>query len=528
MNTLMRSVSNFVKPSVSKSANAQTENALRPIPVIPTQNVAPLIDVTYELIRDTRPNPLVVSQNILDVIGRDNENLRNKCVEIVRKVEEAASLQRDLGAVFLQIDVILADLERTKSELIQRTSSLAAERDAHLQIKHIHRETFEAFEKFKADAAVVAAEHKRLAHAVAELEINLGALQLKHAEKLTHNAEMQRQIAGDAEKIHEFSRDQQNANAELQRSDALIVALQGDCATQRDRAVLAEEDSRSLQIAIAETRQTASKLGRSLDETAAGHDKARKQIVDLENALAMEKAEHGKFHALWQQESEGRRTDVTAMQIKIEAQISRIEASDRLLAAARNQFHAKVEELRKEERRAQDAGAAAAALEQKTRAVDGQNAELRTKLAEVEKARDAALERAAQHLKSVMAKENAIQQGERKLQMVSDRAAADNQRFDSQRDQFEHRIQILSEMLEKEKLARALAQGALDVARKDRARPVPAVAPASAMPERTPAAATDADFAEHATEAREKIASLAQSENAKRQRGNGGEQELKH
>ena len=418
-------------------------------------------------------DPVAAHQNFLDKVGRDNENVRNKCAEVVRKIEEAASLHRDVAMIFTHVDSVLADLEKTKSELIQRTSALLAERDFHGQLKQTHRETSEAFERFKADAAIVAGERKRHVHMIAELEVNLGALQLAHVEKVAQHADMQRQNFNDAEKMQEISRELANASTELQRADALIVALQGDAAAQRDRATLAEEDARALHVSLSETRQSAAKLGRSFEEAAMGLDTARKRIVDLESALATEKSEHSKFHALWQQESDGRRSDVSTMQIKIEAQISRIEASDRLLAAARNQFHVKVEELRKEERRSQEIAVSLDALEQKARVLDVQNSEMRAKLGESEKSRDSSLERAEQHLKTIMAKENAIHQGERKLQMLTDRFAADSQRFDSQRDQYERRIQKLTEMLEKEKLDRSLAQGALDSARKDRTRPAP-------------------------------------------------------
>ena len=497
MNPLVRSVSNLFKQGPAELpvvASAERVNVLSPVKV---QDVFEATTVSS-------------NHNFIDMIARDNEAVRNKCSDIVRKIEEAANLHRDLASVFVEVDGVLAESEKTKSDLIQRTSALAFEREAHGALKAAHREASDALAKVREEAAALAAEKKRQSLAVAELEVALGTLRLSHAEKHAQHADLLRQTASDGEKMAAMAAAIATSHAELQRADALIVSLQGELACERDRATLAEEDARSLHSALAETRQSAAKTGRALDEATLVLESGRKRIADLEAGLAFERGEHSKFHSLWQQESDGRRADVSTLQIKIEAQASRIEASDRLLAAARGQFQTKVEELRKEERRAQEVIAGAAALEKKLRAFEGENAELRGQMAAVEKARDTHLERADHLTKAVRAKESVALQVENKLNGLGDRLSSETQRFETLREQYEQRIQQLTVQLEKEKLDRALAQGALDVARKDRNRP------------QAPAAA-------EAPVADDKVVPLVHATDAlKRLRANGAAQELPH
>ena len=125
----------------------------------------------------------MIPADLIETVGRENEGLRHRCEEVVRKVEEAATLRQDLSAVFSHVDVILKDLERTKTALAQRTAALAAERDGSNDLKARHRQLIGDHEQLRGEHVNLLGERQKHIDAVGDAETQISSLQDALAEK---------------------------------------------------------------------------------------------------------------------------------------------------------------------------------------------------------------------------------------------------------------------------------------------------------------------------------------------------------
>lgn len=429
---------------------------------------APMHTTSQQLIHPVQQAPML-PHDLLESVGRENESLRHRCEEVARKVEEAATLRQDLSVVFGHVDLILKDLERTKTALAQRNATLASERDASHDVKARHRQLLGDHDHLRNENLSLAAERQKLADGFAELEARSGQAQLSLVEKSKLLQDVTRRGDTDRERLAQIELDAQAARDELQRADDLIFSLQSDLSAARDHATLVEEDNKTLHISLADARQQIARFARKETEVQGILAANAQRIDDLELKVSSERLEHGKTRNLWQGESASRRTDVTTLQARFDAMSARAEANDRLLGEARAQMHSKVEDLRKAERRVQELQAAAAPLETKLATLEQENANLRNASEEIEALHLGLTEHTDGLTKSVRAKEREAATWKQKVDALTDRFQLEMNRNEEERERFQQTIARLGEQLEKEKLDRAMAEGALDVARKNRA-----------------------------------------------------------
>lgn len=410
----------------------------------------------------------LIPADLIESVGRENEGLRHRCEEVVRKVEEAATLRQDLSAVFGHVDLILKDLERTKTALAQRTAALAAERDSGNDLRARHRQLIGDHEQLRGEHVSVVGERQKHINLAVESEAQISSLQEALAEKSRLFSESARRGDADRERLAQSDIDLRAAREEMQRADDLIFSLQSDLSAARDHATLVEEDNKTLQVNLNDARQQIARLARKDNEAHALLAAHKQRVDDLELMVNSERVEHGKTRGLWQSESTSRRSDVTALQGRLDAVTSRAEANDRLLAEARSLMHSKIEELRKAERRIQELQTASAPLESRLQTFEQENKALATRLAEIETHHKALTEHSEGLSKSVRARESDAGSWKQKLEALSDRFHIEMNRYEEERERFNQTISKLGEQLEKEKLDRAMAEGALEVARRQR------------------------------------------------------------
>ena len=269
------------------------------------QQVAPM---SRELTQSHSNQPAdMIPADLIETVGRENEGLRHRCEEVVRKVEEAATLRQDLSAVFSHVDVILKDLERTKTALAQRTAALAAERDGSNDLKARHRQLIGDHEQLRGEHVNLLGERQKHIDAVGDAEAQIGSLQDALSEKTKQFTDVTRRSEGDRERLSQADTDLRAAREEMQRTDDLIFSLQSDLSAARDHATLVEEDNKTLQVNLADARQQIARLARKENEAHAMLAAHKQRIDDLDLMVNSERVEHGKTRNLWQSESTNRR-----------------------------------------------------------------------------------------------------------------------------------------------------------------------------------------------------------------------------
>jgi len=411
-----------------------------------------------------------MSANEADSVGRDNELIRNRCIDIITKVQTFTTLNDELASVFSQFDVTMRELEQTKAELVQRNAIFNVERDAHGELRARFNALHDENEFHKSDNELLRMETERLREGLAATEARVETLEndaIENAAQLAVGAVQRQEM--DAH-IAYLTGELQTAQQTIRDADALISSLQSELAAERHRVAVLEQNEMSLQTALNDSQQTAARLKTDLDDTNIAWETALQQVAARDAEVAKYQAEHTRMRGLWQQATDAHSADVQSLQTQLEALKSRAEVNERLLGESRDDLQSKTDDLRQEERRSQEALAKVAALEQKQQNYDLLNKERADRVSELEQAQAKLLQRVKPMLKAIKQKDAEIGKLKQQVESMQARIAIESERFNAERERAEETIKTLTESYERERVLKALAEGALDTDRKERAQ----------------------------------------------------------
>ena len=157
-----------------------------------------------------------------------------------------------------------------------------------------------------------------------------------------------------------------------------------------------------------------------------------------------------------------------SLTMKIDAMQSRITLGERLLTEARNSLIAKTDELRNAERRILENNVSVTSFEQKLSkqkaTIDGLERQVR----ELEQSRVTLIERANSLTKNLKARDSALAKLDDRIPVLMGRIDQLETMAESNRATYQSRVDELTAALEAERMGRAVAEGALEMARRER------------------------------------------------------------
>jgi crescentin len=255
---------------------------------------------------------------------------------------------------------------------------------------------------------------------------------------------------------------------QAQEADAAVSRLERDNAEARDAREILEFDNQALRTTSGEQGQRLAALDARYNDLEQQLNGAQEQLADLQTKL---EAEHGlrkKLEAQLDAERTSARVEIAALEMKVEGTTSRMGVTEKILSHAREQLREKTDELKAAERVAKEALIEKNTLEHRLEAAQ-QELERQTALAnESHEARAELSERAEMLAKAIAAKESLLQRSDHRTGMLLDRIDQLTRKFEDDRNTLEAKNKKLWEDLQREKSERALAQGALETARRTR------------------------------------------------------------
>lgn len=369
-------------------------------------------------------------------------------------------LRQELASVFETVDIALKELERAKAALHQRTAALAAERDAHHEIKSQHRMLAAERANAATELATLEVDHARGKAQRADLEDANASLQLSLTEKNRMIAELGRRGEAEREKIAQLSEELKALSARNQTAEEQIFRLGSELASTGDALSIAEAETVKRDSEIADLRQHHARANRALEETEELLGAANIRLEELSSDFESKHTEQVATLGLLKAESDGRRTDVTALRCMhdaIDARAGELEQQVATLAGellASKDGNMRLE--REVETRTAEQTAATAKLgdmeeslgKMKRRADNAEEFGART-------ARD--LENRTEALSATQRDLNAFRN---KYEAASERIRMEGQKFEIERTAFSQNLARLNAQLEQERLARVLAESA--------------------------------------------------------------------
>jgi crescentin len=421
----------------------------------------------------------------LGTIGKENENIKDHCVDVLRKFDELANFRTSFVELFEQIGTILKDREQTKSALVERTMMHALAERAHQELKAEFRDLYEGSEERRAENSLLGTENERLKELVRNSEAHVEVVKAELRQQTEAAAVIRSELERERSQLSHLGDELRSVQSELQKNDAIISQLQVELAATCDLKTFCEQKVETLQANLAERRQSEAALQHALSESqihAKGlSDKIREmemaveaercQVNDLKALLSSTQTEHLEAQAEWRQEAERARLANAALESQVNKMTAHSQASDGLLTDVRAQLQARHDELRAEARRNQDIESKLSRSNERQEHDAAEIAELKQKLKDKETAQAHLTDRAQAVIKSSRDLKADLEKAEQRAQLVGERVLAETGQFKAQSERFEQTIRELTEKLEKERIARALVEGALEAARQKLAPP---------------------------------------------------------
>ncbi len=423
---------------------------------------------------DTRPADVIAPMTVTvtsqtpEALGRSNEALRRELDAISENFQVVDTIRGALDQVRGALDQSLADLERSNALLRQTETELAAEREAH-------RLSQDELGSLRRRHDITVTERDTASLRLAETSKSLADLD---AQFVQVEAELQTktQYAGYLERRGEDMAEQHRA-AESEISalrrrlvdvDQRLTATEASLSETMIRATVLDAERMSLDQSL----QTALVQNQSAARSVAARDtelaELRAEVDRMRNEVLRQENEYHKLSIAMDEVNVRGASEAAEVRVRLDAVQARANLAERLLTEQRQKVRDGAEMIRQLERAAADAIQRSQSLDQRAiRAEEARNkAEEQLRLGGA--ARDAAIERASSTGKALRVKEELVMTSDRELAEVQVRANALEETLRRDRGTFEARIAQLSAELERERSERAVAEGALEAARRDR------------------------------------------------------------
>ena len=403
-------------------------------------------------------------------IGEENEGLRTQLIEAGRKIAELDVLKETFGNIVEPVGKMLRELEQAKSQ--------------NLSLRNVLGETRATYEKLRAEyyagerkSNALESDNERLreeleiAQQTARgLESNNAELSNNLASKTTHIVNLERQFAAESAQRQALAEENRVLGEKNSTSDKKNIQLEAETETAREKCILAEEENRSLQKSLDQTVGEVSRLSRRLTESENALATARARLGQLEATAAELQTERNNLAGQLDETVERHRTEINTLSTRLDSLQSRATTAEKLLGESRQNLVARSEEVRDFDRKAVEATIVRNSSDKKLRQLEVAYEAQENQIAELTQARLALMERANAVSKTLKAREGALSRAEEKINTLTDRIARLEAEIQANRAADEKRAEDLNSALNRERMERAVAEGALEASRKDFAR----------------------------------------------------------
>lgn len=419
-------------------------------------------------------NPLELDEDLFSTtnaqLGGEHEELRTLLMDAATKVAE--------------LETIRASVDRLVMPVTKTLQAVEAERAEKLGMQTLLNNTRAAYAKLRAEAAAC---EKRAAAAERECETLKQELSANHAmlrnieasksEIATDLASRRAQIADLEARLNQESAETRLMRDENKRlderlvaTDKRIIALEGDIATNRQRLMMAEDEKQAQHLAFEKSSAEAARLARKLAETESALSATQARLRTTEAHSVEMSAERTRLASALDESTERHEQEIATHRMRFETLQARAASTEKLLIEAREHLIGRAEEIRECERRNAELLRERDVLQARVTEFEADRYAREAQRQEVEQARNTLLERSTALARAYTNKETALTRAEESITALNERIISLESAMLDQKHAAEHTIEELASSLRREKMQRAVVEGALETARRDLSR----------------------------------------------------------
>ncbi len=431
-------------------------------------------DAPPRLASDNGPVRRAIStENYSDVgsrMGEENEALRNLLSDTGRKIGELDELKDAFDKIVAPFNSTLRALELEKSQTLGLSGMLAESRASYdtlrtefYQIERKATALESESEKLREDLELARESNRSLESTRIELLDGISA-------RAVQIAELERQLAQETSQRRSLGEARRTAQDQLDAAEKRIVELEGELAAAREKLALLEDEKRSLQIGIDQALNETARLTRRLTESENTLTATRAQLGKVESSFAEAYAERGRLSAALDESKEQHQAERNSLNMRLDALVSRAATAERLLGEARQNLLARTEEVRAFDRKSVEATISRNNAEKRLAQIEASHEQRERQIKDLEQARIALTERNNAMAKTLKARETALARADEKISALTERNGHLEADVQVSRTNIEKRVEDLNSALQRERMERAVVEGALEAARKDNSR----------------------------------------------------------
>ena len=428
-------------------------------------------------------------------LGEDNETVRNLLIDAEHKLSELDVIRRSIGKLVDPVSKTLRAYEETKNQKIGLQTQLNNTRAAYAK-------QLEALDAAEQRIDTLETERTQLRELMAIAQQRVAGLEGATAEQTQELNARRGQIVDLQRLIQQITCDLQAARDDNLRLtervaglDKRLVQLEAEAHAAQQQLQLAEHEkaalSGSLDKALAETVDLTRKLSDN-DKTLTS---TQRRLSQLETAFGEIQSERTKLVAALAETTEKYHSDMLAQNARFEALTARATLAEQMLGESRRTLTSRADEIAAYDRRVAEAVTARGALEARLAEFERGLTDRDNRIKELEEARAALTGQSEALTKSLEARDLACRSLQHRLQAQDELVKLLEHQLGATRQTTEVRIEELNAELQRERLERTMAEGALEAGRRDIARLLRELAASQYRP---PAVANDAATAQPA------------------------------
>ncbi|HEY3665030.1 MAG TPA: hypothetical protein VGL19_03475, partial [Polyangiaceae bacterium] len=403
-------------------------------------------------------------------MGEENEALRNLLSDTGRKIGELDDLKQTFEKLVQPFNSALRALEQEKSLTLNLSGRLDEARAAYETLRG-------QFYQMERKATALEGENEKLRD---DLELSrestrvLESVRLELTDEIharqAQIAELERQLAQETAQRRMLTEGRRGLQDQIDASDKRIVELEGELAAVREKLALIEDEKRSHQLAVDQGLNEVARLNRRLTESENNLTATRVQLGKVEASFAEAYSERGRLSAALDEANEQHQSEHNTLTMRLDALQSRAATAERLLAEARQNLVARTEEVRAFDRKSVEATIGRNNAEKRLAQIEASHEARDRQVRDLETTRIALTERNSATAKTLKTRETALARAEEKIAALTERNGHLEADIQVSRTNIEKRVDDLGSALQRERMERAVVEGALEAARKDNSR----------------------------------------------------------
>ena len=434
---------------------------------------------------DTLPEPtptdVVQNDNIVEIdeelfsalgaqVGGENETLRNLLLDASAKIAELDTIRSAVDKLADPVTKTLRQLEAEKSEKLSLQTVLSNTRTAYGKLRNELAELEKKANASDSECRALRQELSTTQNLLRTTEATKAEIAVDVAARRAQIAELEARLMHETGESNALREENRHLDERLVAAEKRIIALESELNSARQRLLMAEDEKRAQQSLLDKASADAARLARKLAETEASLNASQGRLRHVEANNAELGNERARLAMALEEANERNSHELTSQRMRFDALQARAQSTEKLLVEAREHLLAKANELRDYDRRTSDIANERDALQARVSNLEADRIQRESELKEGDQAFTTLRERSASLARAFTAKEAAMVRAEEAIAALTNRMHALEATLAATKQTAEQQIEDLSAALRREKLERAVVEGALETGRKDCAR----------------------------------------------------------